>query len=306
MVGAGPVGLSTALFLSHWGVRPLVVDKRDPLSAPPRASTSLRTLELFRAIGLGLELDRVGWNGGVPMRTVFKDSAFGATQHRGSLPPRYDQRVRTCSPVDARRTMTQRELQRVALAELERHGVEVRFGVELVDFQARDTGVHARLAESVTGEQWDVSAAYLIGADGATSTIRHHIGITMPDREVVARLNTAFFRADLGDVVHQWETHQCFVRNAQVYATLFSKNGHDQWSSHIMDYPGKPDELTELSECETVRLLHAAIGDDTVKSTCTRSTAGRPRSASPRRSGPGRCSWSATPRTCRARRAGWA
>nr|WP_229858660.1 hypothetical protein [Streptomyces poonensis] len=31
------------MFLAHWGVRPLVIDKRDPLSAPPRAGSSLRT-----------------------------------------------------------------------------------------------------------------------------------------------------------------------------------------------------------------------------------------------------------------------
>ncbi|MEU8786283.1 FAD-dependent monooxygenase [Streptomyces sp. NPDC048637] len=56
----------------------------------------------------------------------------------------------------------------------------------------------------------------------------------------------------------------CFVRNEQVYATLLSKNGRDQWSSHIMDYPGKPDGLTGLSEDKTLELLRAAIGDEAI------------------------------------------
>lgn len=264
VVGAGPVGLSTALFLSQWGVRPLVVDKRDTLQAPPRSSTSLRTLEVFRSFGLGHALDQVGWRSAAPTHTVFKDSAVGKILSQNSMPPSYERRFQTCSPVDTRLTMTNQELQRIALTEVKRHGGEVRFGVELVDFDSKDDGVRARLADKVTGEQWEVSASYLIGADGATSTVRSRLGITMSDREVAQRLNTAFFHADLGDVLPQWENDWCLVRNAQVYATLFSKNGRDQWSSHFMDYPGKPDALTELSAPETVRLLHAVIGDDTV------------------------------------------
>jgi putative polyketide hydroxylase len=86
----------------------------------------------------------------------------------------------------------------------------------------------------------------------------------MPDRDVIAHLNTAFFRAELGPVLRDWGTHMCFVRNEAVYATLMSKNGRDQWSSHIMDYPGKPDGVRELPEAETLKLLRAAIGDRTI------------------------------------------
>jgi 2-polyprenyl-6-methoxyphenol hydroxylase-like FAD-dependent oxidoreductase len=251
VVGAGPVGLSTAMFLAHWGVRSLVIDKRDPTTAPPRAGASLRTLELFRSIGLGPVLDEVGWLGAPPMCSVFKDSAFGATHHHSGLPPSYAERLDTCSPVDARLQLTQVEVQRMALDYLDGG---VRFGVGLLGFDADDTGVRAR---TTAGE---ITAQYLVGADGANSGVRDALGITMPDRTVVARLNTAFFRADLGDVVTEWGTHACFVRNENVFATLFSKNGRDQWSSHVMDYPGKPDGLTELSPDRTVELLRAAIG----------------------------------------------
>ncbi|WP_020674071.1 FAD-dependent monooxygenase [Amycolatopsis nigrescens] len=264
VVGAGPVGLSTAVFLARWGVPALVVDKRDPTLAPPRASVSLRTLELFRAMGLGPALDEVGWRGGPPMRTVFKDSALGTQLRHSGLPPAYSRRLETCSPADARQNLTQRELQQVALRRLSRDGGTVRFGTRLLDFTADEAGVRARVADTDTGAEREITADYLIGADGAGSGVRQRLGITVPDRRVVARLNTAFFRADLGDTLAQWETHLCFVRNEKVYATLFSKNGGDQWSSHIMDYPGKPDELTDLSAEKAVELLHAAIGDDTV------------------------------------------
>ncbi|TDD72872.1 FAD-dependent oxidoreductase [Actinomadura rubrisoli] len=265
VAGAGPVGLSTALFLADRGVQVLVVDKRDPLDGPPRASTTVRTWELFRAIGLGPTLDRAGWDGPLPMRSMVKDSAVGTVLHRAAPPPAYAERLDTCSPVDSRRAMTQYELQRIALAELRRRGGQVRFGAELVEFTATAEAVHARVANAGTGREYQVVTSYLVGADGARSRVRELIGADVPDRQVDARLNTAFFRADLRRLIPESATHACFIRNEQVYCTLFAKGAAgDRWSSHIMDYPGKPAELARLSAEQTLRLLHAAIGDDTV------------------------------------------
>ncbi|ADD45788.1 FAD-dependent oxidoreductase [Stackebrandtia nassauensis] len=259
IVGAGPVGLSTALFLADRGVRVLVVDKRDPLDGPPRASSSLRTLELFRSIGLGEELDRHGWDGPPPLRSVIKDSAIGTVRHRSGLPPAYARRLESCSPIRDRHVMTQAEVQRIALRELRRRGGRVRFDAEATEIVQDDNGVRA-----LVGAQW-IDASYLVAADGAGSRVREQLGIDMPDREVAYRLNTAFFHADLGELLPESTTSLCFIRNEHVYCTLFAKGAHgERWSSHIIDYPGKPAELTTLSQQETVRLLHAAIGDDSV------------------------------------------
>ncbi|MGK5557229.1 FAD-dependent monooxygenase [Actinomadura kijaniata] len=264
VVGGGPVGMSTGLFLAHWGVRPLVVEKRDAISAVPRASTSLRTLEVFRSIGLGAVLEEVGWEGGPPMRTLFRDRGLGVTLHQGGLPERYAKILETCSPVNPRLTLTHDQIQQLALDELRRRGGEARFGARMVDLAPETDHVRVRIADTTTGEQWEVTADYVIGADGANSDVRERLGVTMPDREVLAHLNTAFFRADLGPVLREWGTHMCFARNERVYATLMSKNGRDQWSSHIIDYPGKPDRLTDLTEDRTLALLRAAIGDETI------------------------------------------
>ncbi|MBT2206771.1 FAD-dependent monooxygenase [Actinomadura sp. NEAU-AAG7] len=261
VVGGGPVGLSTGLFLAHWGIRPLVIEKRDGISTVPRASTSLRTLEVFRSIGLGPALDELGFEGGPPMRTVFKTSGLGATLQRSGPPARYAAMLESCSPVNSRLILTHDQIQGLALRELRRR--DVRFGVRLTGLVPDTDHVRAQVVDVATGEEWQIRAEYVVGADGASSDVREYLGITVPDREVIARLDTAFFRADLGPVLTEWGTHMCFVRNDAVYATLMSKNGRDQWSSHIMDHPGK-DRASRLSEPETLALLRAAIGDDTV------------------------------------------
>ncbi|MFE6684973.1 FAD-dependent monooxygenase [Streptomyces sp. NPDC057743] len=265
VVGAGPVGLSTGMFLAHWGVEALVIDKRYPMATVPRASTSLRTLELFRSVGLGPATERAGWDGGEPVQWVFKDSGLGATRHHGGLPPRYAAWLARCTPVPVRRVLTHDQVQRLARAELTRRGGRVGFGVRLVGLTAQRDRVRARLVDVETGEEREITASYLIGADGAKSEVRRLLGIEMPDRAPIAHLNTAFFRADLGTAMAQWGTHLCFVRNDAVRATLMSKNGRDQWSSHLMDYPGKPaDGPAELTPDATLGLLRAAIGDPTI------------------------------------------
>jgi hypothetical protein len=86
-----------------------VVEKRAALDDTPRASTNPRTLELFRGIGLGPALERVGWDGPPPLVNVASmsrvdDTAdIGDPRQRGRRradPPReYTRRLDTISPV---------------------------------------------------------------------------------------------------------------------------------------------------------------------------------------------------------------
>ena len=64
VVGAGPVGLMTGMFLAHWGIAPLVVEKRAAISELPRAGISLRTQEVLRSVGLHRAVEEAGWKGG--------------------------------------------------------------------------------------------------------------------------------------------------------------------------------------------------------------------------------------------------
>ncbi|RJQ82862.1 FAD-dependent oxidoreductase [Pseudonocardiaceae bacterium YIM PH 21723] len=253
VAGAGPVGLCTAMFLAARGIRVLVVDRRDPLGGPPRAVSSLRTLEILR--NAGLDVDRAGWHGPTPLRNLVKESGIGPVLETASAPARYLDRLRDCSPIDHRHLLNQLDIQRLAL---ERLPGMVRFPAVLTGFEQDATGVRITLdgAEQVTAD-------YLIAADGAHSPIRERLGIGMPGRFVASRLNAMFFRAELGTAFPEWTERMCFIRNEKVYGTLVSMGSDgDHWSSQIIDYPGKPSELTRFSERQALDHLHAIIGSD--------------------------------------------
>ena len=74
-------------------------------------------------------------------------------------------------------TCDQHVLEPILRAHAERLGADVRFNTELVSF-AQDREVRALIRNRQTGEEQEVQAAYLIGADGANGTTREILGIS--------------------------------------------------------------------------------------------------------------------------------
>ena len=61
VVGAGPVGLITALQLAHHGVRCMLVERNEQTTRWPKMDiTNCRTMELFRTLGLAEGLRKIG------------------------------------------------------------------------------------------------------------------------------------------------------------------------------------------------------------------------------------------------------
>src|SRR5712691_10343861 len=77
VVGAGPTGLSASLFLSHHGVESLTVERHPGTSIYPRATgINVRTMEIFRSIGIADQLRRASFNAepGIAFSRVLTDT----------------------------------------------------------------------------------------------------------------------------------------------------------------------------------------------------------------------------------------
>jgi len=109
-------------------------------------------------------------------------------------------------------TLPQPETERILTALAESHGVEVERGVALTTLVQDDDGVTATLAHA-DGREESVRAAWLVGCDGARSTVREQIGSefeghTYPQIFALADLDIAW---DLPD-----DAAQVFTQNGDL------------------------------------------------------------------------------------------
>jgi putative polyketide hydroxylase len=78
---------------------------------------------------------------------------------------------------------------------------DARFGAELVGVGQDDRGLRAVIAGPGSGGSEQVEAEFLVGADGAHSTVRQQVGIRMDGRDDLGDYQRVEFRAPLAGVV---------------------------------------------------------------------------------------------------------
>ena len=165
IVGAGPVGLTLAAELARFGVPVRLVDRA---AHPTETSKALviwsRTLEL---------MDRMGCT------PAFLDAglqAHGASIRTGGTVLGRTGFDSIASPYNFALMLPQRDTERLLTARLHALGVTVEREVELTGFDQAPSHVTARLRHA-SGAEEVAQAAWLIGCDGAHSTVRHGLGL---------------------------------------------------------------------------------------------------------------------------------
>src|SRR4051812_39494017 len=174
IAGGGPNGLLLACELALAGVRPVVLERLPEPATMPKANGLVgRVVAALDHRGLHERLS----GGGPPVR--MPGFQFGALPLDLSVLPDNPMYV---LPIPQRR-LEQRLEERAR--EL---GAEIRRGHELTAL--RQTAGH--VSAEVTGPQgrYELTARFLVGADGGRSTVRKHCGIAFPgitDRGFTAR-----------------------------------------------------------------------------------------------------------------------
>ncbi|MDR6974599.1 2-polyprenyl-6-methoxyphenol hydroxylase-like FAD-dependent oxidoreductase [Streptomyces sp. 3330] len=165
IAGAGPVGLSAAAELRRQGVRCRLVD-RLPARLPYAKAVGIqpRTLEIWDRMGLArtfLEAAAV-----LRGQVVYVNGEERARIEL-TLPPEVPY---------AFAVLPQYETERLLEDHVAGLGTSVERGTELLSFTQDPDGVTARL-RTASGAEEEVRAGYLIGCDGAHSTVRKGLGL---------------------------------------------------------------------------------------------------------------------------------
>ncbi len=161
VVGAGPVGLTLAAHLHHHGIACRIVDRAP---APSDKSKALvlwgRSLEMLDDLGIAEHFLRAG---------VFLNAAH---LHSGARSLARIQFTLEGTEYPRPLMLAQSETERLLTEHLRRVGIEVERRVELTSFTDHGDRVVATLRHA-DGKEQQIGCDWLLGCDGAHSTVRH-------------------------------------------------------------------------------------------------------------------------------------
>ena len=169
IVGAGPVGLTTALGLAHYGIRSVVYEDDAQLSLDTKAGTLLtRTLEVFRRYGVAdsvlaaaLRVDEIGE---IDRRT--QQSTFPVLLEALSAETRYPFVI----------NLPQQHLEPILARALAASGlVQLKMGHRYLRHE--EQGDHVVLDVEHAGAVVRQPALFLLGCDGGRSSVREQLGV---------------------------------------------------------------------------------------------------------------------------------
>ncbi len=240
IIGAGPAGLALSIELGSRGVPCLVVEKNDRTGVAPRAKlTNVRTREHLRRWGIAKALADAA-----PLGVDYPSHIVFVTRLNGPLVTRFENAF-SCAPgQDQRYSEHGQWIPQYKLeAALLEHAatlpcIQVVMGHELVDFQEDGDQINVSIRDTATGEMQTLSTPYLVGADGARSTVRERTGIQMVGTYGLSHnYNTIFEAPGLAEAhghgpgIHYWQL------NDELPSTIGPMDVDDRWYFIPMGLP---------------------------------------------------------------------
>ncbi|MBO9517791.1 MAG: FAD-dependent monooxygenase [Porphyrobacter sp.] len=191
VVGGGPTGFITALGLAQAGVEVLLIEAGEDVIDSPRAAVyHWSTLDGLERLGIREEAERIGFPKQDYLWLVRKTGeriAYDLSVLQGTT--RFPYNIH----------LGQDRLAKIARDRLQKlPNAEVRFGTRLERLSQDADGVTL-----TTDKGEELRARWVVGADGAGSTVRHQLGLafegfTWPERFVATNVYHDFESADYG------------------------------------------------------------------------------------------------------------
>ena len=203
IVGAGPVGLFSAIRLTGFGIPILLVEKSPSINDDIRASTiHPPTLEMMAPYGISDEAISKGikvlqWQ--IRMHTTGERAVFDMDCLRDKTDHPY------------RLQFEQRQLCKIMARQLRsKKNATLLFGAELTSILQKDDRVSIEVVRN--GQKVSLEGRFLIAADGANSTIRESLGLSFegsvyPERTVLVTTTFPFHKhiEGISNVSYCWD-----------------------------------------------------------------------------------------------------
>ena len=203
IVGAGPVGLTTALRLSQLGIRSIILEKNKSIQNELRASTfHPPTIEMLDALGIAEELISRG----------LKTKQWQFRVHETGEKAVFDLgHISKDTKYPFRLQAEQKELCRIAIkkAEIDKN-IDLRMGHQLSGLVQNDAFVEI-IASTEGRPDYTIEAPFVVAADGGSSKIRDIMGLqfsglTYPETTILVATQFPFHEhiEGLSNVNYVW------------------------------------------------------------------------------------------------------
>jgi 2-polyprenyl-6-methoxyphenol hydroxylase-like FAD-dependent oxidoreductase len=267
IVGGSLVGMSTALFLGHHGIRSLAVEHHRGTAIHPRAAMiTQRTMEVLREVGVEQIVMRESDKQFVQDGAIMALESLAGKEIAWFI-PNLNEGVRDISP-SARLFITQSLLEPLLQARAQELGAELRFATEMISFKEDPEGVSAVIRHRDTGETQSVRARYMVAADGSHSKVRDRLGIRMLGHGVFSKSITIYFHGDVSSLLRGRSLSVMYVVNPVLNGFFRVEKPFTSGflAVHWLGDAKNPvtDVSKDLTEEKCYALLRAALGDDTV------------------------------------------
>lgn len=249
VVGAGPAGLTAAGDLARCGRSVVVLERWPEMNPSSRAfATMARTLEVLDARGIADDvLAHAHRAAGV---SIFAGARIDLTHLRSAY------RFVAVTP----QTNVDTALAQYA----EMQGAEIRRGVEVVALEQHTDGVTviARRRDDDPRHMTTWRAAYVIGADGAHSTVRDLVGAEFPGKTILSSLVLADVK--LADGPTSGELTLGSTRDVLGFLAPYDRDDPDGawYRAMVWDRRHQVPDSEPASPDEVVDVLTRAMGRD--------------------------------------------
>ena len=248
IVGGGPVGLALALDLNHQGTACFVAeqDAGTALIVQAKAGThNERTMEFCRRWGLIDEI-AASYPDDEARDTVYCTAIDGHFIGRSKVASARERGVPPVGPEMMRRCAQNQFDPILARAVQASEHAKLRYNLRMESFTEDAQGVTSTLLDVATSEKIQVRSQYLVGCDGAGSTIRRSLGIPFDLIKQMDFSLSAMLRIDNLSQYHGFGNLErfMFMGPEGTWANMTSVDGRGLWRFTVVGAESALDAST--------------------------------------------------------------